>query len=471
MIYKEDIIKKVKELLNQLEIPALFQDECLNKMFGHFYYDMQLNVDITDSGARFEVRERGVSIKSVYIKEENLIIYLIVREILLDYFKGVPIQEILDKISSGDGNDFEEYSQEQIDIWKLDLDCKEEKHIAKVYYYNDSGLHYKDAFTKAFSIDQDRLFIYDYESAKFRKYADMENTFIIPSISPYRGRGTELTAFASSQRQDTSRKKLVSNVNKSRLIERIVEEHKELEAGEEILKIISITNLVGRIRVDYLTEEGIRIGVADSIIIEKNIVGYNELLEYLRAFYKKTKGEENGTYKRFINTKTVSIIGIIIMIFGFTMSLKSENQLWAICTVIGGFMIFVGFDLSYKRRNLMGMNKKTNDMNVLKGSDESEKYQQEKVNNNSPKDINQIADFEVVINEIRLLIEHNIDDTDSVELKRQLISILRELDKMNDVRDKNVFYPNYPRIIVDSWNYNDELSKKLMDLLEIYKKL
>ena len=354
----------------------------------------------------------------------------------------------------------------------LDLDVKEEKHIGKVYYYDDRGLHYKDAFTKAFSIDGDRLFIYDYESAKFRKYADMENTFLIPPINSYRGRGTELTAFASSQMEHTARKKLVSCVNKSRLIEKIVDGHKELEAGEEILKIINITDLVGRIRVDYLTEESVRVGAADSIIIEKNIAGYKELLEYLRAFYKKTKCEKDVTYKRFINTKIVSIIGIFLMIFGFAMSVRSENTLWAICTVMGGFVVFIGFVLSYKRRNPMGMNNETNDMNALKNSDGSEKNQQEKVDDSPPKDINQIADFEVLIKETRLLIEHNIDNTDSLELKSQLISILRELDKMNDVRDKNVFYPNYPRMmVVDSWNYNDELQKNLMDLLEIYKKL
>lgn len=49
----------------------------------------------------------------------------------------------------------------------------------------------------------------------------------------------------------------------------------------------------------------------------------------------------------------------------------------------------------------------------------------------------------------------------------QLRNILEELEKM--MNDKSLPL-NYPRIIVDSWEFTDELGLGLLELAEIYKR-
>ena len=50
----------------------------------------------------------------------------------------------------------------------------------------------------------------------------------------------------------------------------------------------------------------------------------------------------------------------------------------------------------------------------------------------------------------------------------QLQTILTELQKSNT--QKNIIL-SYPRIIVDSWDYSDELGVELLELAELYKKI
>ena len=50
----------------------------------------------------------------------------------------------------------------------------------------------------------------------------------------------------------------------------------------------------------------------------------------------------------------------------------------------------------------------------------------------------------------------------------QLQTILAELQKSN--MQKNVIL-SYPRIIVDSWDYSDQLGVELVELAELYKKI
>ena len=50
----------------------------------------------------------------------------------------------------------------------------------------------------------------------------------------------------------------------------------------------------------------------------------------------------------------------------------------------------------------------------------------------------------------------------------QLQTILAELQKSN--MQKNVIL-SYPRIIVDSWDYSDELGVELLELAELNKKI
>ena len=50
----------------------------------------------------------------------------------------------------------------------------------------------------------------------------------------------------------------------------------------------------------------------------------------------------------------------------------------------------------------------------------------------------------------------------------QLQTILTELQKSNT--QKNIIL-SYPRIIVDSWDYSDQLGVELVELAELYKKI
>lgn len=77
------------------------------------------------------------------------------------------------------------------------------------------------------------------------------------------------------------------------------------------------------------------------------------------------------------------------------------------------------------------------------------------------------AKTEDIINKIQKLL-----DNDEIRPKymneKQLESIKLELLEMDRVRDKNVFYPYYPKGVVDCWDYEDDLAVLLMKHLEIY---
>ena len=49
----------------------------------------------------------------------------------------------------------------------------------------------------------------------------------------------------------------------------------------------------------------------------------------------------------------------------------------------------------------------------------------------------------------------------------QLKSILEELEKMLNEKGLSTYYP---RIIVDSWDFNDQLGLELLELEELYKR-
>ncbi len=77
---------------------------------------------------------------------------------------------------------------------------------------------------------------------------------------------------------------------------------------------------------------------------------------------------------------------------------------------------------------------------------------------------------EDIISEIQNLID-NRERRPSYMTDKQLELIKQELLKMDKVRDKNVFYPYYPKGIVDCWDYKDALAICLMEYLEIYVSL
>lgn len=53
---------------------------------------------------------------------------------------------------------------------------------------------------------------------------------------------------------------------------------------------------------------------------------------------------------------------------------------------------------------------------------------------------------------------------------RQLNMTIDELDKMNQLRDKNRFVPYYPKGIADCWAQNDRLGEELLEILDSYMK-
>lgn len=53
---------------------------------------------------------------------------------------------------------------------------------------------------------------------------------------------------------------------------------------------------------------------------------------------------------------------------------------------------------------------------------------------------------------------------------RQLNMTIDELNKMNQLRDKNRFVPYYPKGIVDSWAQEDRLGEELLEILDAYMK-
>ena len=54
---------------------------------------------------------------------------------------------------------------------------------------------------------------------------------------------------------------------------------------------------------------------------------------------------------------------------------------------------------------------------------------------------------------------------------KQLEMTLKELDKMNQIRDMEQFMPYYPRGIADDWERNDKLGNELLKVLDCYMKL
>ncbi len=73
--------------------------------------------------------------------------------------------------------------------------------------------------------------------------------------------------------------------------------------------------------------------------------------------------------------------------------------------------------------------------------------------------------------ELQQKIEVEIEKVKEGQSKKnmvQLQTILIELQTSS--RQKNVIL-NYPRIIIDSWDYSDQLGVELVELAELYKKI
>ena len=69
--------------------------------------------------------------------------------------------------------------------------------------------------------------------------------------------------------------------------------------------------------------------------------------------------------------------------------------------------------------------------------------------------------------DVKLEIE-KVKNRNSKKSLSQLILILNELEKSYDTPNINL---SFPRVIVDSWDYSDELGIKLMNLTDLYKRI
>lgn len=55
--------------------------------------------------------------------------------------------------------------------------------------------------------------------------------------------------------------------------------------------------------------------------------------------------------------------------------------------------------------------------------------------------------------------------------ERQLEKIIYEIDEMILVNSAKEFTPSFPRMIVDSWEFNNQLGIELLQFFELYKKV
>lgn len=75
------------------------------------------------------------------------------------------------------------------------------------------------------------------------------------------------------------------------------------------------------------------------------------------------------------------------------------------------------------------------------------------------------------IMEVQTAIQEHQNGQVSFSNVKQLEKILHELATMKEVKSSKDFSPAFPRIIVDSWDYSNELGIYLLELFEIYKKV
>lgn len=85
-----------------------------------------------------------------------------------------------------------------------------------------------------------------------------------------------------------------------------------------------------------------------------------------------------------------------------------------------------------------------------------------------------MTNFGSMLEEAKALVQDEINNPEKrpdYMSETQLYSILDELNKMGRIRNSQLFYPYYPRGIADSWPFSNQLGEKLLNLLELYKKL
>jgi hypothetical protein len=81
------------------------------------------------------------------------------------------------------------------------------------------------------------------------------------------------------------------------------------------------------------------------------------------------------------------------------------------------------------------------------------------------------ADFIRKLESVKILLQKEISESEQglyVKSMQQLKIIYTELEQM---KNRKNYVPIFPKIIIDSWDYNDSLGQELMELLTLYRKL
>lgn len=91
---------------------------------------------------------------------------------------------------------------------------------------------------------------------------------------------------------------------------------------------------------------------------------------------------------------------------------------------------------------------------------------------NEPRQLNKTVNFIKEAEKVKIMIEREIKALKLGQGKdgtiSQLENFYKDIQLMIESKD---YIPSYPRAIADSWDFNSELGKQLLDLYEVYKKL
>lgn len=91
---------------------------------------------------------------------------------------------------------------------------------------------------------------------------------------------------------------------------------------------------------------------------------------------------------------------------------------------------------------------------------------------NEPRKLNKTVNFLEKAEKVKLKVKceikaHNLGQGKNGTIS-QLDNFYKDIELMIECKNH---IPSYPRAIADSWDFNSELGKQLLDLYEVYKKL
>lgn len=92
-----------------------------------------------------------------------------------------------------------------------------------------------------------------------------------------------------------------------------------------------------------------------------------------------------------------------------------------------------------------------------------------------PRQLNKTIKFEMLAKKLCEELENEIakhhNDVGKFSSEKQLERIKDEIKIMLGSNSSKDFIPSFPRIIVDSWDYNNKIGMRLLDFFELYKEI